>query len=122
MTNYLFVGERRSSRAVQIGVFWEDGKLAAKTLFDALRFCGLDPQQQVFINLFRNNGKVNRLALTDLQMLQEGLTIVGMGRKVQTVLEESKIRHLKLIHPAARGKIRKTELYQQHVKEVLCPK
>ena len=50
---FIFVGERRSRRARAMGVRWEDGHLAAKTLFDALRASGIDPVAQAYINPIR---------------------------------------------------------------------
>ena len=44
---FIFVGERRSERARVIGVRWEHGHLAAKTLFDALRACGINSEAQL---------------------------------------------------------------------------
>jgi hypothetical protein len=46
---YIFVGERCSRRARVMGVHWKSGPLAAKTLFDALRACGIDPEAQSYI-------------------------------------------------------------------------
>lgn len=123
----LFVGERPSQRAVQLGVTWRDGALAACTLFDALRSAGYDPGEHCFCNLYRSP---ERGAATDMtnerQAIQairraarSGLTIVGMGRLVQRVLEREGVPHLRLIHPAARGAIRGRRQYRQHVREVL---
>lgn len=111
MKNYLFVGEERSELAIIMGVTWEDGRLAAKTLFDALRFCGLQPRQQKFCNLFEMGGR---------EIVREyNGTIVAMGNKVSKELTKEGIKHLKIVHPAARGKIRKKEKYLEHVKSVL---
>jgi len=43
----LFVGEKRSDTAKRMGVTWEDGRLATKQLFDALRDNGVDPVQGI---------------------------------------------------------------------------
>ena len=39
-TRFIFVGERRSRRAIQMGVRWEHGRLCARTLHAALRAIG----------------------------------------------------------------------------------
>ena len=55
MVPFLFVGEKPSKTAFDRGLTWKDGKLAAKTLFDALRFGDIDPLEQAFVNLFGNH-------------------------------------------------------------------
>jgi hypothetical protein len=45
----VFVGERRSARAIAMGVAWEDRRLAARTLHAALCAAGLDPARQCFL-------------------------------------------------------------------------
>lgn len=58
---YLFVGEKRSERAKKLGVWLEDGRLAAKQLFDALIFCNIHPQDQEYCNWFEGGkGKVRK--------------------------------------------------------------
>lgn len=109
--NYLFVGEERSERAKELGLTWESGGLAAKQLFDALKACGIDPKTVNFTNWFEYGGKTKTTNWPG--------TVVAMGRKVQQALEERNIPHLKLTHPAARGKIRKKERYIAHLAEVL---
>ena len=47
-------------------------------------------------------------------------TVVGMGKIVQDQLDERDIPHLKLVHPAARGKIRRKDRYLKHCEKVLC--
>lgn len=107
----LFVGEKRSEKAVKMGVRWEDGKLAAKQLFDALKANGIDPSTCKFINWFEKGTK-NKIKSYD------GV-VFGMGRKVQEALAKSGVEHIPIVHPAARGKIRKKERYTEHIKEVL---
>jgi hypothetical protein len=111
----VFVGDRRSKLAVKKGVRWQDGRLAAKQLFDALAHAGIDKDRCAFVNWFERGGptKIRRLAS------DEGAIVVGMGRKVQAALRRAKIEHLELVHPAARGAIRKKERYLAHVAEVL---
>lgn len=111
MNEILFVGEERSKKAIDMGVRWEDGALAAKQLFDALYFAGINPTDCKFTNLFERGGKaaVRRF---------DGL-IVGMGRKVQKELKRMKVGHVELVHPAARGSIRLKENYNKHVRKEL---
>lgn len=105
---YLFVGEKRSPRAVKMKVTLQDGRLAAKQLFDALEACNINPKEQEYCNWFEGGkGKVR---------VWKGV-IVAMGKKVSNALKKEDIEHIQIIHPAARGKIRKKELYYQHVME-----
>lgn len=109
----LFVGEERSNRALSMGVKWEDGRLAAKQLFDALNDIGIDPKQCSFTNLFERGGKT-------IIKNHEGL-VIAMGNKVAAGLSEMKVKHISIYHPAARGKIRKKEVYTAHVKQTIIP-
>jgi len=120
MTYYVFVGEEPSKTAILKGWVWGDDHLCSKTLINALNACLIKKDSYEFRNLFKNQ-KVDYHVINELKDLKniEDLTIVGMGRKVQRVLDNLSIPHLKLIHPAARGKIRKTVLYIQHVSQVL---
>jgi hypothetical protein len=111
---FLFVGEERSELAKTRNVRWEDGALAAKQLFDALRSCGIDPEQQQFTNLFERGGVSKILAAR-----AAGMRIVGTGKKVQLDLDRRRISHLALTHPAARGRIRRKDRYTNHVREAL---
>lgn len=105
---YLFVGEKRSPRAKKMKVTLQDGRLAGKQLFDALSHCNIDPKEQEYCNWFEGGkGKVRNWVGT----------IVAMGEKVAKALQKENIEHIQIIHPAARGKIRKKELYCQHVME-----
>jgi uracil-DNA glycosylase len=120
---FLFVGEQRSRRAIRLGVRWEDGRLSGKTLHDALRAAGLDPAEQTFVNLFREapgRHRVDRAALARIRVLAAtGFPVVAMGCKVQEALVRAGVRHVPLVHPAARGVIRTKCLYQAHVAGVL---
>ena len=120
MTGYVFVGERRSARAIAIDVTWTAGRLAARTLFDALRASGIDPSAQVYLNAFADDGRPNDEALASLdQHRQQGRVIVALGRRAQRVVAGLGVPHLRLIHPAARGAIRRTATYRAHVAAVL---
>lgn len=123
MEQLVFVGEKRSAKAVALGVTWHDGRLAARTLFNALRALGdAEPQRHHFVNLFLDCPSY-QLRDHSLDLVRElraqGHTVVGLGRRVQRVLDQAGIEHLPLYHPAARGAIRKTERYQAHVADVL---
>lgn len=49
------------------------------------------------------------------QLAEDGHTIVALGQKVSRALSKRRIAHLRLVHPAARGPIRKKAHYQEHV-------
>lgn len=107
----LFVGEKRSNKAIKMGVTWKDGKLAAKQLFDALKYCNIEPKNQSFCNWFEYGGKTKVKNYTGL--------VVAMGDKVSNALSKNGIDHIKIVHPAARGKIRAKLMYCKHVKQKL---
>jgi hypothetical protein len=111
MTTYLFVGERRSNKARKMGVRWEDEALAAIPLFEALRACGIDPATCKFVNWFEGGKGTARR--------HKGI-VVGLGNKVQAALSAEGIEHIALVHPAARGTIRKRETYIAHVRARLA--
>lgn len=124
---WVFIGERPSRRAVAIGATWQNGKLAGATLRAALVAAGIDPAQQRYLNLWDTpDGRDCAPRLTEIQRLvAEGAQIVGMGQIVCRQLAREGIPHRALIHPAARGTIRRTGRYQAHVQQVLgvesCP-
>ena len=119
---YAFVGERPSNTARRMKVTWEDGRLAAKPLHEALSLVGLDPKSQVYLNIFHTAGplRVNKNAVRTVKsLIASGVVIVALGQKVGAALDRLGIEHVKMVHPAARGAIRKSERYRQHVKERL---
>jgi len=128
---FVFVGERRSPKARQMrvtlnqvqGRLWRDGRLAAKPLFEALRAAGYDPHVQVYLNVFAERGKTLRVVQRALRRITRltaaGAQIVGLGSKVCQTLARAGVMHLMLVHPAARGTIRRQERYCQHVCQVL---
>jgi len=119
---FVFVGEKRSNRAIEMNVNWQDGKLAARSLIRALRASGINYQEQVFLNLFydKDGYEIRSYSSEKIKELaKNGAIIVGMGKLIQKHLEKLGIKHLKLTHPAARGKIRKKETYTEHVSKVL---
>jgi hypothetical protein len=118
----VFVGEKRSRRAIELGLHWRDGRLAAKTLFDALSHCSIDPTRQLFINVFlESDGYVPDPTALSLigQMARTGVEVIALGRRVQRALEVADIPHARMVHPAARGAIRSRECYREHVASVL---
>jgi hypothetical protein len=114
VSGMLFVGESRSKRAKSMGVHWKDGRLAAKSLFDALKAIGIDPTQQEYVNLFER-----KLGANVFLVLRHKGPVVAMGKKVQSVLSAAKIPHIAIVHPAARGTIRLKANYIAHLKEQL---
>jgi len=50
MNNFLFVGEERSNRAIEMGVTWKDRRLAAAHLSKATDALGLNWDDLNFIN------------------------------------------------------------------------
>jgi hypothetical protein len=105
-----------------MGVRWQDGRLAAATLFAALEACGIDPAACDYVNLFHQYGpKLPRAAVVMFlhRQVRDGWVVVGLGRAVQRQLRACQIPHLALVHPAARGAIRGKACYQRHVAEVL---
>lgn len=123
---FLFVGEKPSWKAYDGGLTWRDGKLAAKTLFDALRAIEVEPERQNFFNLFgdepssleTDNPEIKK-RVRKISNLAKTHKIVALGGKVSKLLEQYGVTHKKLVHPAARGKIRGKEVYIAHVREVL---
>ncbi len=123
MNSFVFIGERPSNKALKMGVSWEDGRLAAKQLFDALRANGIEPEKQVYINWFETSlGPFipkTYIENSVMRLLLCGNTLVAMGKRVAKELEVNGIPHLVIVHPAARGKIRKKNRYANHVGKVL---
>lgn len=131
-----FIGECRSLTAVRKGWSWADGRLAAKPLFEALRAMGVDPAAHSFVNLFadpvdthtrpaslRAEPKIDHGTVASLRECLRGGTriCVALGRRVSLELTRLGIAHVALVHPAARGRIRKRHRYINHVKTTLGP-
>jgi hypothetical protein len=115
---YIFVGEEPSALARSRGWTWRHGRLAAKQLFEALEQAGLDPQRQSYSNLFTQRDRPRYLRRLK-QRAREGWRIVALGRKVERELVGAGVPHLALVHPAARGTIRRKQNYAEHCKRVL---
>ena len=110
MKRYLFVGEKRSNKAIEMGVTWKDKRLAASHLSKALDYIGIDWNECVFKNVFEDD-------IEEIKLFK-GI-VIAMGRKVERELKKHQINHYYIHHPAARGKIRIIENYKKHVKEQL---
>lgn len=120
---YIFVGERPSPRAVSLGITWKDGGLAGKQLFDALAANNIDSSQQRFDNIFvsvcTGPETVCYKAIRRIRKASKQRKVIAMGKKAEKVLTRYGIPCIMIIHPAARGRIRKKERYIAHVKEKL---
>jgi hypothetical protein len=120
---FAFVGERQSPLAARKGWQWGDGRVCAGTLHRALEAAGIAPAAQRWLNLWSEPGlgAPREPACLDpvREAAAEGLLIVALGARVTRVLEQARIPHRALVHPAARGAIRATGRYQAHVKERL---
>lgn len=125
MTRLLFVGECRSITAQRKGWTWKDGRLAAKPLFEALAAMGVDPKAHQYMNLWSDRPELGILPHTValLRARVAGLpwkaVVVALGKRVSTELTKRGIDHVALVHPAARGRIRKRERYHAHVADKL---
>jgi hypothetical protein len=124
MTRLLFIGECRSLTAKSKGWTWEDGRLAAKPLFEALEAMGVNPKDHEYTNLWMDTSPpvIAANKFEWLRMKQtSGSVLVALGKRVSGQLEFFGVDHVALVHPAARGKIRKRERYHAHVKKTLAP-
>lgn len=122
--SYLFVGEKPSKRAEQLGITWTDGGLAAKQLFDGLQANNIDPHRCGFVNLFGDQAEAEEKpqdgVLRTLKAAADaGVQVVAMGRKTQYHLAQRRVPHRFIVHPAARGTIRAKDKYAAHLKEML---
>jgi len=119
----VFVGERRSGRAVRLGVTWLDGRLVGRTLHEAPRACGVDPAGAVFLNLFHDDARdphpCETVLLATRSLAATGATVVALGRRVQAGLQRAGVPYLPLTHPAARGAVRATATNRRLVADLL---
>ena len=126
---YIFVGERQSPKAFAIGATWQNGRMAARTLHNALRAVGLDPNAQEYVNLWQEPGLGAPQAspcprvLAHLRALagRQDVCVVAMGALVQQALTQARVPFLPMVHPAARGRIRRRERFIAHVRATLFP-
>jgi len=65
----VFVGERRSLRAIQMNVTWQDGRLAAKVLFEALATLGITEDVYVVVHAYRDDGSLDVSIMEGVQTL-----------------------------------------------------
>lgn len=124
---FVFVGENRSPKAKDNGYSWTGcqitgiPRLAMKPLWEALELVGLNPRYPLFLNLWNDDMSPNKIARDIIkEMSEDGEIIIGMGRHVQAELRMLEIPHREMVHPATRNKLRRTDLYRAHVREVLC--
>lgn len=104
------------------------GQLAGKTLREALEAAGVDPDAQRYVNLWRRPDRGHRLDETDLifalravrRATGDGCVVIGMGHLVCRELANCRVPHTRMIHPAARGSIRRRYRYHRHVKTTLA--
>lgn len=116
--NILFVGEEPSKTAIEKGWKWGDDHLCSKTLLEALDAAEFPRDQANFENIFYE-GVINKENIRRVRVRAMKKPVVAMGRKVENALNQHGVPHIPMIHPAARGEIRKKELYQSHVKEII---
>jgi hypothetical protein len=122
------VGENQSNKAYQNNWSWQRcqeerrPRLCAIQLFEALQECSIDPydmERVKFRNLWNFDGDIDYDTVEILYELQnQGYSIIGMGNKVQKALNDLEIEHIGIIHPAARGIMRRRGMYIQHIKEI----
>lgn len=118
--SYLFVGEKRSPTAIKMNVTWWDGRLCAKNLHEALAEAGVDIRSCAFTNAYHDDGREDTHLQTRVNVtLARGHRVVALGQRASRRLQDLGVEHLVLIHPAARGSIRKRERYHAHVASVL---
>lgn len=130
----LFVGECRSLTAQRKGWTWADGRLAARPLFEALAAMGVDAAAHKFVNLWTDNATgitpgtrgIGRVTIgwQRVELIRhhsETGVVVALGKRVSIELAKRGIVHVALVHPAARGRIRKRERYIEHVHSKLKP-
>ena len=119
----LFVGESPSPTALRNDWTWESQHLAGKTLAEALEAVGLVYGEQLFVNLYdleRNEVSPEAVSQIEAAVLA-GFPVVAMGKRVAAGLEELGLNpDAKIIHPAARGRIRGSNRYAEHVAEQLA--
>lgn len=91
---------------------------------------GVDPAVHQYVNLWTDNaagttygdfkpGILGQTVTRIKRANSEGDVVVALGKRVSTELAKRGIVHVALVHPAARGKIRKRERYHAHVAERL---
>ena len=97
-----------------MGVRWQDGRLAAKQLFDALRAAGVDLKQCEFVNWWERGAR-QRVG----EHIRRGGLVVAMGRKVEGALKKKGVAHLGIVHPAGTRGYSQEGTYSEHIRDVL---
>lgn len=122
----IFVGERPSPKAARYGHSWVVGQAAGATLHRALASAGVSPASVSYENLWSTPGlgaprtPPSRAVVTRLRVAHRaGEPIIGMGCLVQRQLARLRIPCAHMRHPAARGALRRRDLFDAHVAEVL---
>ncbi len=64
------------------------------------------------MNLWSDDGELQPAPI-------RGVPVIAMGQKVQKKLDELGVEYIGIVHPAARGKWRKREVYVEHLREQL---
>ena len=123
---YVFVGENKSNLAKKKDWSWEKcqeerkPRLCAIQLFDALKNCGIDPYSVTILNLLDDEGNLSDSAVEKIKLKAEGgIKIVAMGVRIDKKLKLLDIEHLSIPHPASRGVLRRSQVYNAVVKERL---
>jgi hypothetical protein len=86
---------------------------------------GVDPKAHEYMNLWGDppRRRIKTQLITTLAVMQTQASpeiVVALGKRVSDELTKRGIKHVALVHPAARGKIRKRERYHAHVREKLA--
>lgn len=125
MRQFLFVGEKPSDKALELGATWRKGGQCATTLHSVLHRLGIHMREVRFTNLFTRtpdnaDGVIRSYTVSRIRRrAREGFVIVGMGQLVHTALCALGINHRHIVHPAARGVIRRKDTYVEHVRGIL---
>jgi hypothetical protein len=118
------VGERPSPLAARKGWDWTSGRVCAKTLAEALDACGLPRSAWTVYNPWAEPGLGRPRAAPDLAPVlaaaAAGVRIIALGRLASGALRAAQIPHTYMVHPAARGAIRRRARYHAHVASVLA--
>ena len=85
---------------------------------------GIDPALQIYVNLWTDDSVTPTVPWQRVARLKEertrGVVIVALGQRVSRELVRRGVDHVAIVHPAARGRIRKRERYvaQQYAEEI----
>ena len=64
-----------------MNVTWQDGRLAAKVLFEALAALKITEDVYVVVNAYRDDGSLDVSIMEGIQTLQgQGWLVIGMGK------------------------------------------